>query len=179
MPAALVTGPDHIVLRVKDPVASVDWYCKNLGVKPVRLQEYQAGKVPFLSVRVAPTFLIDFFKQQEDDSPAAAGLPSAGSTARRNTGFDHFCLVVESDDIESVRQQLAAQGIQAEPQFDGVVVKRFGAQGDAHSIYICDPDSYVVELRTYAGQAELSPAADPTAADKPLTESKCDEGLGI
>jgi len=43
MPAALVTGPDHIVLRVKDPVASVDWYCKNLGVKPVRLQEYQAG----------------------------------------------------------------------------------------------------------------------------------------
>lgn len=43
MPAALVTGPDHIVLRVKDPVASVDWYCKNLGVTAVRLQEYQAG----------------------------------------------------------------------------------------------------------------------------------------
>jgi len=60
-------------------------------------------------------------------------------------GFDHFCLVVESDDIESVRQQLAAQGIQAEPQFDGVVVKRFGAQGDAHSIYICDPGGMVVD----------------------------------
>lgn len=55
-------------------------------------------------------------------------------------GFDHFCLVVQEHDIEGVRQQLAAAaGIEAEAQFDGVVVKRFGAQGNASSIYIRDP----------------------------------------
>lgn len=54
-------------------------------------------------------------------------------------GFDHFCLVVQEHDIDGVRQQLAAAGIEAEAQFDGVVVKRFGAQGNASSIYIRDP----------------------------------------
>jgi hypothetical protein len=49
-----------------------------------------AGKVPFPSVRVTPTFLIDFFKQQDEDPPEAASLPSAGSAARHNTG--HFTL---------------------------------------------------------------------------------------
>jgi hypothetical protein len=46
---------------------------------------------------------------------------------------------VQSDDINAVKQQLAAAGIEAEQQFDGVVVKRFGAQGNASSIYIRDP----------------------------------------
>lgn len=54
-------------------------------------------------------------------------------------GFDHFCLVVQSDDINDVKQQLAAVGMDAEPQFDGVVVTRYGAQGNARSIYIRDP----------------------------------------
>jgi hypothetical protein len=58
-------------------------------------------------------------------------------------GFDHFCLVVGSDDIQAVQQQLAAAGITAEPQFDGVVVKRFGAQGNASSIYIRDPGGWL------------------------------------
>jgi hypothetical protein len=138
MPITVATGPDHIVLRVQDPVKSVQWYSETLGLQPVRLDEYHAGecavasqadpmtavhhweevgcccqaqlrsaleetrhqiklhtepllsccagKVPFPSVRVTPTFLIDFFKQQDEDPPEAASLPSAGSTARRNTG---------------------------------------------------------------------------------------------
>lgn len=214
------SGPDHIVLRCKDPATSAEWYHNTLGLQPVRLEELKTGLVPFPSVRVSPTFLIgagmfcfdaaapgarpaqvlsccamyaDFFKQQENDPPEAAHLPSAGSTARRNTGrqarnpwlhhcavlgveakrkrpqlaacyalsrhardgivsgvtcvppcvlccrVDHFCLVVQEHDIEGVRQQLAAAGIEAEAQFDGVVVKRFGTQGNARSIYIRDP----------------------------------------
>lgn len=42
-----------------------------------------------------------------------------------------------------------AAGVEAEQQFDGVVVRRFGAQGTADSIYLRDPDNNVVELRTY------------------------------
>jgi catechol 2,3-dioxygenase-like lactoylglutathione lyase family enzyme len=51
-------GPDHIVLRCKDPETSVQWYQNTLGLEPVRLEEYQTGKVPFPSGRVSPTFLI-------------------------------------------------------------------------------------------------------------------------
>lgn len=55
------------------------------------------------------------------------------------TGFDHFCLTVDSNDIGAVRKELEAAGAVAEQQFDGVVVQRFGAQGTASSIYIRDP----------------------------------------
>lgn len=45
MAAVQVTGVDHIVLRVRDPVASVEWYGNKLGLPPVRLEEYKAGKL--------------------------------------------------------------------------------------------------------------------------------------
>ena len=44
MPITTAINPDHIVLRVKDPAASVDFYSKTLGLAPVRLEEYQAGE---------------------------------------------------------------------------------------------------------------------------------------
>jgi catechol 2,3-dioxygenase-like lactoylglutathione lyase family enzyme len=155
-----VVGADHIVLRVADPVASVQWYSSKLGLQAVRLQEYRDGKVPFPSVRVSSTFLIDFMKQKPADAQhdvqtgAAAAPPSSGTKTSSSGGtaaanLDHLCLVVGGDDIEVVKQQLEAVGVQAEQQFDGVVVKRFGAQGNALSIYVRDPDSNVVELRTY------------------------------
>jgi catechol 2,3-dioxygenase-like lactoylglutathione lyase family enzyme len=155
-----VVGADHIVLRVADPTASVNWYCSKLGLQPVRLQEYHEGKVPFPSVRVSSSFLIDFMKQKPADAEhevqtgAAAAPPNSGIKTSSSGGaaaanMDHVCLVVAGRDIEQVKQQLAAVGVQAEQQFDGVVVKRFGAQGNALSIYVRDPDSNVVELRTY------------------------------
>lgn len=155
-----VIGADHIVLRVADPVASVGWYSSKLGLQPVRLQEYKDGSVPFPSVRVSSTFLIDFMKHKASDAQnevqtgTAAAPPNSGTKTSSSGGaapanLDHVCLVVGGDDIEVVKQQLAAVGVQAEQQFDGVVVKRFGAQGNALSIYVRDPDSNVVELRTY------------------------------
>lgn len=110
-----VTGVDHIVLRVKDPVVSVDWYASKLGLEPYRLQEFKQGKAPFPTVRISPTFLIDFmpvnFKpgskvpESEVANPAAEQL-----TPGHPKNVDHFCLTVEGDDIEAVRQQLAAIG---------------------------------------------------------------------
>lgn len=41
-------------------------------------------------------------------------------------------------------------GVPVRLQFDGVVVQRFGAQGSARSIYVADPDGFVVELRSYS-----------------------------
>ncbi len=44
MPIALVGGIDHIVLRVKDPIRSVQWYNHTLGLEPVRVEEFKAGE---------------------------------------------------------------------------------------------------------------------------------------
>jgi catechol 2,3-dioxygenase-like lactoylglutathione lyase family enzyme len=49
MPITVATGPDHIVLRVQDPVKSVQWYSDTLGLQPVRLEKYQAGERAVLS----------------------------------------------------------------------------------------------------------------------------------
>jgi catechol 2,3-dioxygenase-like lactoylglutathione lyase family enzyme len=119
-----VTGFDHLVLIVDDVERSVAWYVEEIGLEPERLEEWRAGKVFFPSVRISPTSLIDIIK---------------GERGEKNV--DHLCLVVD-DDVE----ELARSG-----RFNVVdgPDTRWGAQGDATSIYVTDPDGNVVELRRY------------------------------
>lgn len=108
-----VTGIDHIVLRVKDPVASVEWYANKLGLEPCRLEEFKEGKVPFPSVRITPTFLIDFMPVKFGLKVPEGELADPAveqTTAKHPNNMDHFCLTVGGDNIEAVRQQLAAVG---------------------------------------------------------------------
>ena len=120
-----VVGFDHLVLVVADVERSVAWYVDELGLQPERLDEWRDGKVFFPSVRISPTALIDVIPGDRGDA--------------RNV--DHFCLVV-TDDVAA----LAASG-----RFDVVdgPDTRWGAQGDATSLYVRDPDGNVVELRRY------------------------------
>ena len=62
---------------------------------------------------------------------------------RSGQNVDHLCLVVD-DDIEALaaREDLVIE--------DGPAT-RWGAQGDATSIYLRDPDGNLVELRRYPG----------------------------
>jgi catechol 2,3-dioxygenase-like lactoylglutathione lyase family enzyme len=119
-----VIGFDHLVLVVEDVERSVAWYVDELGLKPERLEEWRDGKVFFPSVRISPTSIIDILR---------------GTRGEKNV--DHLCLVV-SDDVHA----LAASG-----RFNVVdgPDTRWGAQGDATSIYVTDPDGNVVELRRY------------------------------
>lgn len=128
-----VTGFDHLVLIVDDVERSVAWYVDEIGLAPERLEEWREGKVFFPSVRISPTSLIDIIAR------GAGGPRSDGSRGDKNV--DHLCLVVE-DDVE----ELARSG-----RFDVVdgPDTRWGAQGDATSIYVTDPDGNVVELRRY------------------------------
>lgn len=123
-----VTGIDHVVLRVGDAERSVAWYCDLLGFEPVRLDEWRAGRVPFVSVRVTPTFIVDLL-----EAPRGPG-----------ENVDHVCFVLAPGaDLD----ELAGSG-----RFDvveGPTGPRFGAQGDATSLYVRDPDGNVVELRSY------------------------------
>jgi len=120
-----VRGLDHIVLAVGDTRRSLAWYGEVLGLEPLRVPEWEAGEVFFPSLRVDATTIIDLVE-----------MPRTG------VNMDHVCLVVDPVDLAA----LAASG-------DVEVVDgpdtRWGAQGNATSLYIRDPDGNVVELRHY------------------------------
>jgi catechol 2,3-dioxygenase-like lactoylglutathione lyase family enzyme len=120
-----VVGIDHIVLNVADGERSLRFYCDELGLQPVRVDEWREGRAPFPSVRVNGATIIDL-------------LPAS----RTGVNADHFCLVVTATDFDG----LAASG-----RFDVVdgPAARFGAQGSGTSLYIRDPDGNTVELRYY------------------------------
>ncbi|WP_436532191.1 VOC family protein [Actinoplanes sp. HUAS TT8] len=120
-----VTAFDHVVLKVADVERALGFYCGVLGLAPVRVDEWRAGRVGFPSVRVSADTIIDL-----------VGKP------RGESNMDHLCLVVEPLEWEAV----IASGVFT--VLEGPV-GRFGARGDAVSIYVRDPDSNTVELRWY------------------------------
>src|SRR5437763_7266646 len=107
---------DHIVLNVADAERSIAFYCEDLGLEPVRVDEWRRGEVFFPSVRISPTALIDLL-----------------TVDRTGENANHFCLVVERADFDA---------IEASGRFDVVDGPgiRFGARGDGTSLYIRDPD---------------------------------------
>ena len=117
-----VTGLDHIVLAVADVEKTLAWYCDELGLEPMGVDEWRAGTALFPSARIDATTIIDFIPRQED-------------VAVKNV--DHICLVIEPTD------DLATLDVVQGP------VPRGGAQGMATSFYVYDPDGNLVELRYY------------------------------
>jgi catechol 2,3-dioxygenase-like lactoylglutathione lyase family enzyme len=122
-----VQALDHIVLVVADVERSVAWYVEALGLEPLRLDEWRAGRVPFPSVRVSESTIIDIL---------------AGPRAADGVNVDHLCLVVEPTDLDAVVGSGRLDVIEGP-------VPRWGARGDGTSIYVRDPDGNVVELRYY------------------------------
>ena|SRR5205823_2063986 len=120
-----IVGFDHVVLNVADVERSLRFYCDALGLEPLRVDEWRAKKVFFPSVRVDATTIIDLLE-----------------TPRSGENVNHFCLVVERDDFDALKASGRYEVV------DGPDL-RWGAQGDATSIYIRDPDGNVIELRYY------------------------------
>jgi catechol 2,3-dioxygenase-like lactoylglutathione lyase family enzyme len=122
-----VIGFDHLVLCCSDVERSLAWYVDELGLEPVRVDEWRDGKVLFPSVRIDATTIIDLLAAE-----------------RSGTNVDHVCLVIEPEDLAL----LAASG-RFDIVGDGPVDGLFGARGIASSLYVRDPDGNVVELRAY------------------------------
>jgi catechol 2,3-dioxygenase-like lactoylglutathione lyase family enzyme len=120
-----VVGFDHLVLVVADVERSLAFYCGELGLAGVRVDEWRRGEVPFASVRVDEGTILDLLPGERDG---------------RNV--DHLCLVIEATDLAA----LAASG-----RFEVVngPVRVFGARGYGESVYVRDPDANTVELRVY------------------------------
>ena len=120
-----VTGIDHVVFNVSDAERAVVFWRDLLGLEPVRLEEWRRGEVPFVSVRISPTTILDLFV-----------------TERSGQNVDHVALQVDGVDLD----ELAASG-----RFDVVrgPLEVFGAMGIGHGLYVRDPDGNVLELRRY------------------------------
>jgi catechol 2,3-dioxygenase-like lactoylglutathione lyase family enzyme len=114
-------GLDHVVLRVSDQDASRRFYTEVLGCRVDHFNE----RISLLQLR--------FGEQMIDLLP---GRPST-------EGLDHLCLSIRCGDLESARQTLAGQGVRIE----GDIVERRGAYGTGPSLYIRDPDGYLIELK--------------------------------
>ena len=132
-PAVQVTGLDHIVLLVADAEVSMSWYGQKLGLASERVDEWRRGEVPFPSLRVDATTVIDLLEAKADSE---SDSQSAG------INLDHFALLVPGADLDA----LAGSG-----EFTVIRGPRrlWGAKGTGLGMYVADPDGHVVELRTY------------------------------
>ena len=133
-PLVKITELDHIGLRVKDVEASLRFYSELLGLKTERVDEWRKGEIGFPSVRINADTLIDFFLSEKKVD-----------NANKEMNQDHFCLVIEPTNMENLKIKLEELDVRI---YDGPG-KRWGAHGDAISLYIYDPDQNVVELRCY------------------------------
>ncbi|MFJ9445598.1 VOC family protein [Kitasatospora sp. NPDC101235] len=124
-----VVAFDHLVLNVADVERSLAFYSGLLGLEPVRVDEWRAGKVSFPSVRVTPDTIIDLVHGP-----------------RQESNVDHICLTVEPLDWQEVIDAGTFTVLEGP-------VPRYGARGTATSVYVRDPDGNTVELRWYPQDA--------------------------
>lgn len=127
-----VVGLDHFVLRVRDLDKALGFYRDLLGLPIEFLDEYRAGTRPFVSARVGGQ-LIDLV-------PDPNYNPEAGFLAG---GFMHLCVRIKAPltDVIPFLRQHDVTVIEDTP------VPRMGATGMGLSIYVRDPDEYIVELK--------------------------------
>jgi catechol 2,3-dioxygenase-like lactoylglutathione lyase family enzyme len=119
-------GLDHIVINSSDVERSLSFYCDQLGLQPERVTEWREGSVPFPSVRVNDSTIIDLL-----------------ATERTGENLNHFCLTVEPADLDAVKAEGALDVV------EGPAI-RFGARGNGNSLYVRDPDANLIELRYYS-----------------------------
>ena len=129
-----ITELDHIVLNVSDIDRSLKFYTETLGLEPERLDAFRAGKAGFPSVRINQDTIIDLFPAKNDDGV---------TKTRRN--LNHFCLVIGKADFTGIVDFLTQRQISIR---EGPV-SRWGARGQATSVYFHDPDGNEIEIRCY------------------------------
>lgn len=127
-----VVGLDHFVLRVRDLDKALRFYRDLLGLPIEFLDEYRAGTRPFVSARVGGQ-LIDLV-------PDPNYNPEAGFLAG---GFMHLCVRIKAP-LAEVIPFLRQHNVTV---IEDTPVPRMGATGMGLSIYVRDPDEYIVELK--------------------------------
>jgi glyoxylase I family protein len=119
-------GYDHVVLHVRDQQAAMKFYIDVLNCELAHINE----KLSIIHLR--------FGEQMLDLVPG--GGPGTPGT---RTGVDHFCFSITCDDLDGLRAELAAKGVDVDLESR----PRRGAYGIGPSVYLRDLDGYSVELK--------------------------------
>ena len=113
---------DHVVLRVRDLAAMVQFYEQALGFKVER----RLDRISLVQMRAGAS-LLDLVGGER-----AAGAPN----------MDHLCFRIQPFDRDAIVTQLAPLGISV-----GETVERYGAEGNGPSVYFHDPEGNQIELK--------------------------------
>lgn len=133
---------DHVVLWVRDPVASADFYEKAVGLESLRVTEFAAGTVPFPSVRLNEETVLDLAPLAL--APGMNMVPGGADSAGHPV--NHVCVAFPRDTFDALRARLQERSVPVSDfSYDS-----FGARGMARrSFYFRDPDGNVFEARHY------------------------------
>lgn len=120
---------DHIILKVNDLHASVDFYTRIMGF------EHAGVDGPFTVIRTGPDFQLQ--------------LAEWGTH-----GFEHYAFAVSQLAFEEIFDRVKREGIEFGPTFDSVGTNQgpgveSGARGPAPTLYFNDPNSHLIEIRAY------------------------------
>ena len=126
-----VLGIDHIVLRVGNLELMIDFYSRVLGCAV----DHRQDKIGLVHLR-AGSSLIDLV----DIAGPLGGTHQPQTPERAN--MDHLCLRVATFDLEGVRRELLAHGVEL-----GEQGQRYGSTGEGMSIYLRDPEGNGLEIR--------------------------------
>jgi catechol 2,3-dioxygenase-like lactoylglutathione lyase family enzyme len=132
---------DHLVLRVTDLPAMMQFYTQVIGCPVEKIQE----NLGLYQLR-AGSSLIDLVPI---DGPLGQKGGAAPGAEGRN--LDHFCLQVEPFDADAIIAHLRAHGADPAP-----VASRYGAKGQGPSIYVADPEGNVLELKGPPGPVDTA-----------------------
>jgi len=120
---------DHIILKVNDLQASVEFYTSLLGFENVGTDG------PFTVIRTGPDFQLQ--------------LAPWGTE-----GFEHYAFSVTRSEFDSIFGRIKERRLDYGPTFDSVGTNtgpgtESGAKGDAPTVYFNDPNKHLIEIRTY------------------------------
>ena len=91
---------DHMVLHVDDVEKMMAFYTEILMMPAERLEEYWAGQVAFISVRLNQDTIIDLFPKKL--------WQEIGKSAGEIGNLNHFCVVLEKSDWEALAEERTA-----------------------------------------------------------------------
>tara|TARA_B100001939_G_scaffold318727_1_gene306359 strand:+ start:9251 stop:9685 length:435 start_codon:yes stop_codon:yes gene_type:complete len=134
---------DHIVLNATNVEKTLRFYCDLLETEPERWAAFQAGEVPFPSVRLSETLIIDIFPPEmwrPKAPPSSSAAPSAS-----HPNLNHFCLALPAKKWRAILDRLQQAQTVSLSKPESV----WGARGYGQSFYLKDPDGTIVELKTY------------------------------
>lgn len=132
-PLIIPIGLEHINIKARDIERSIEFYTHVLGLRLVRVNRDETGRIRFAAVRSGDA-LIDI-------------VPDDGDWDPQRGGFNHVALLIEPTDLDELASKFTELDV---PITEGPVSNRQGAYGNGFALYIEDPDGHGIELKHYA-----------------------------